>query len=697
MRPMRDDPFADLSAAACDLLADGLRVRYCGVVALDDEGLHAASSEFVRLPPALRESTLKEVLRAVGTKEFLKSDARSSQLVAFSVDEALGGPGGALVFPETDLVVFAVPPRGRALDVTILRRAAASMLPMVYRLDDLRAERQELVGAHALLSHVEELAKVGGWEQAPSGGGLAWSDEIYAIHGLEPGGAMTMERLLELYPSPAREKLSLEMERAAAEGGGFELTTPITTPAGESRIVRTVGRALSGRTGGRLYGITQDVTRQLTAERRLWWAVNHDPVTGLPNRLLFEDRLTVAFQRAKRDGRTFALLIVEIDDLARRHAYAGFTVPDSHMMEIAGRIGTVTRESDTVARLSISEFAIILNEVSDRDGLTPALERLCAEIDEVGGEGVDPGIAAYCGVAYYPDHAGGEGELVRAAEMALARARSTVGEPIVVFDKAVADDVAERRQTILGRARQSLQQGDFVPYYQAQFDMVSEEVVGVEALVRWQTPDLILDAKDFAFALEDHEVGSEVGRQVLDAVIADLAALKTSFARPFRVSINASRSEVLRNDFLDTFLAKTRAGNLEPTDFIIEITEDVIIGVDDQALHDKVSYLVSSGVEFSLDDFGTGYASLIHITSFPVREVKIDKQFVFGIESDKRKRAIVKGIVEIARSLGLNVIAEGVETAAQREVLREVGCRYAQGYLYAYPMPFDDFVAMLKA
>jgi EAL domain-containing protein (putative c-di-GMP-specific phosphodiesterase class I) len=227
-------------------------------------------------------------------------------------------------------------------------------------------------------------------------------------------------------------------------------------------------------------------------------------------------------------------------------------------------------------------------------------------------------------------------------------------------------------------------------------DIETNEVVGAEALVRWQTADVLLDAKDFAYALEDRETGSLVGRAMLDAVIADMARIRDITPRPFRISVNASRTQVLRNDFLDTFLEKTRSGNLKPTDFIIEITEDVILGIDDQSLHDRISFLVSSGVEFSLDDFGTGYASLIHITSFPIKELKIDKQFVFGIDRDRRKRAIVKGIVQMARSLGLHVIAEGVETAEQQEVLRDIGCRYVQGYLYAFPLPFAEFAAMLR-
>lgn len=693
----RDDPFSELASSACNLVADSLGVRYFGVIAVETEFVRGASSEFGRLPDQLQRRTVGAIAHAVMQQSFDEAEAQSSRPFTVTVAEELGGAAVALFFPETETVVFAIAPAGQALEPAPLRRAAASALPILSRLEDLRAERLHLMQSHGLLSYVEELAKVGGWEQTLATGRLLWSDEIYQIHGLEPGGEVTLERILQLYPSPAREKLSLEMERAANEGGGFDLTTPIRTPAGERRIVRTVGRARTSRSGRKLYGITQDVTKQLSAERRLWWAANHDPVTSLPNRLLFEDRIGVAAQRAHREKRTFALVIIEISDFARLTERSGYTVPDKHMMEVAARLNAVSRSSDTVARISINEFAVILNDVNSRDSLKPAIDRLSDQIrqmqrEDVGGDG----ILMSAGVAFFPEHATGPEELTRAAEMALAQAKRKLENPIVVFDRQIADDVARRRETILGRARESLARHEFLPYYQPQIDIETNEVVGVEALVRWQTPDMLLDAKDFAYALDDHEIGSRVGRAVLDAVIADIARLRQITDRPFRVSINASRTEVLRNDFLDTFLEKTRNGNLKPNDFIIEITEDVIIGVDDQTLHDKISFLVSSGVEFSLDDFGTGYASLIHITSFPVKEIKIDKQFIFGIETDRRKRAIVKGIIQIARSMGLHVIAEGVETTEQQEVLRDIGCRYAQGYLYSFPVPFAQFADMLE-
>jgi len=685
-----EDPFNNLAVAACNLLAGSFGIRYCGIVNPQDEELCAASSAFAGLDAATRDKVVADLAA-------LARGGAAADLVAVATDGGVGEELVALLAPDSEALVFAVADPGSALPRGAFREAALGALAIFGQTRDLKAERQRLLGAHKLLAHVQDLAKIGGWELAVGTGHLYWSDEIYMIHGMEPGGEMTMERMLQLYPSPAREKLSLEMERAAAEGGSFEVTTPIRTAAGERRIVRTVGRSRIDPDGRRLYGIAQDITNQMSTERRLWWAANHDPVTSLPNRLLFEDRIGVAVRKARRDQSRFALIIIEIADFARLSDNAGYAVPDKHMMEVAARLAAVTRESDTIARISINEFALILFDVGDPGTLGPAMSRLREQFlamqkEEAGGHGM----AMSAGVAYYPAHARGAEELMRAAEMALARARRRLEEPVVVFDRQIADDAARRRETILSRARDSLSRNEFIPFYQPQIDMETNEVVGVEALVLWQTPHMTLDAKDFTYALDDHEIGSLVGRAVLDAVIADLAKLRQITHRPFRVSVNASRTEVLRNDFLETFLDKARKGNLKPTDFTIEITEDVIIGVDDKGLHDKISYLVSSGVEFSLDDFGTGYASLIHITSFPINEIKIDKQFIFGIESDRRKRAIVRGILQIAQSVGLNVIAEGVETAEQQEALRAIGCRYAQGYYYSFPVPFEEFAAMLQ-
>ncbi|MEM9222743.1 MAG: bifunctional diguanylate cyclase/phosphodiesterase [Pseudomonadota bacterium] len=688
------DPYGELAAAACNLLADCIGARYCAMVAFDGGETVAVSSEFMGLPLPTRRQTIATVVAAVQDATF-ETDAPSSQMLNAKMPESVGSTACILFFPETEIIVFAVPAEGRTLPVTAFRRAALSALPIVYRTADLRTERTHLRSAHQLLSHVEELAKIGGWEQVIDTGELQWSQEVYEIHGLEPGAKVDLEQALKLYPSPAREKLRMEMERVAAEDGEFDLTTPIKTPAGEERIVRTVGRSHDGPSGRRFYGTAQDVTRQLSTEKKRWWAANHDPVTSLPNRLLFEDRIAVAVRRARREGRSFALLVIEIADFARLSEHTGYTLPDKHMLDVASRLADVTRDSDTIARVSINEFAFILSDVDTPEAFVPAMARLEEQFNEMQRESGGDGVIPSAGVAFFPMHAEGPDELMRAAEMALGRARRKLDQPVVIFDRPLANDVEKRRETVLERARDSLEKGEFVPYYQAQFDMETKEITGVEALVRWQKPEFILDAKDFAYALDDHEIGSRVGRAVLDAVIADIAKLRSLTTLPFRVSVNASRTEVLRNDFLDTFLEKTRSGNLKPNDFIIEITEDVIIGVDDRTLHDKVSYLASSGVEFSLDDFGTGYASLIHITSFPIKEIKIDKQFISGIQSDRRKRAIVRGIMQIAQSMGLNVIAEGVETAQQQEVLREIGCRHGQGYLFSFPVPFVEFAAML--
>jgi len=366
------------------------------------------------------------------------------------------------------------------------------------------------------------------------------------------------------------------------------------------------------------------------------------------------------------------------------------------MMEIAARLAAVTRESDTVARISPSEFAIVLSQVDGPDTLAPALARVRGHLADGRGGQAAEGLVVGAGVAFFPDHGGGPDALVRAAATALATARSKPGAPTVVFDSTLADDAERSRATVLSRAREGLARGEFVPFYQPQVDMRSGAIFGVEALVRWRTGEAVLEAKEFSSVLADHTTASAIGSAVLDAVIADVRAMRALTPRPFRVSVNASRGELLRKDFLETFLARSRDGDLSPTDFIIEITEDVILSVDDRALHDTLSFLVSSGVEFALDDFGTGYASLIHIASFPVKEIKIDKAFVSGIERDGRKRAIVHGILQMARSMALDVIAEGVETPAQRDTLLDIGCRYAQGYLYAHPLPFGEFARLLQ-
>lgn len=689
-----DDPMAEADMAACDLLSAGLGVRHCGAVTIEARQVVGMSTAFARLPESLRSEAVAAAVDALGGVVDAASDPDCP--IEFAVPAGLGRRGFAFQSIDQDVAVFAIEEDDAGFSPDRFTQLAACALALVGSSSETRSRQRQLASAERMLGHIEGIARIGSWELLVGTNRLVWSNEIYAIHDLEPDGNMTAERILPLYPSPAREKILLEIDRAASVGNGFELTAPMKTASGKSRIVRIIGRTEDGWDGRRLYGTMQDVTLQVAAERRLWWAANHDPLTGLPNRLLFGDRLGVAMRAARREGRSFALILIEIADIARLTGPTGFATSDKHMLSVASRLRAVVRESDTFCRISMSEFGLIVADVCDEIELDPPMRRLRAQFaklqkEESGGDGMVMSV----GVAFFPEHGSAQDELVRAAETALVEARRKLDNPVIIFNHRITDGPTRRRATILARARESLEKNEFLPYYQPQFDLTTGEVVGVEALVRWQTPTLTLDAKDFSYALEDHEIGSRVGRVMLDAVIADLAELRRIARRPFRVSINASRSEVLRNDFLETFLEKAHQGNLKPTDFIIEITEDVIIGIDDRTLHDKISYLVSSGVDFSLDDFGTGYASLIHITSFPIKEIKIDKLFTFGIETDNRKRAIVRGIMQIAQSIGLDVIAEGVETVAQQDVLRQIGCRYGQGYLFSYPVPFARFAAML--
>lgn len=673
----------------------GFGARHCAVVSLETKRLEAMSSAFSQLAESVRDETIMAIVAVMAEAE--AADAAGDTLRPVAVAPELGGQGLAMGrVGGGEFAVFMVEVPGRDTIPAQFAEAALQVLTIIASAAETRTRQRSAANTDRMLSYIEDVSEIGSWELAVGTNRPTWSDMAYTIHGLEPDGELTMERLFALFPSPASEKLNLEFERSAAEGTSFEVTCPIKPPGGQQRVVRIVGRCRDDLDGRRLYGTVQDVTQQMSAERRLWWAANHDPLTGLPNRLLLEDRLTIAMRMARREARSFALILIEIADIARLTGPAGFATSDKHMLSVATRLSAVLRESDTFARISMTEFALILADIGDEDALRPPMQRLRAQFaamqkHDPGGDGMVMSV----GIAFYPDHGDGQEELMRAAGTALVQARRKLDHSVIIFDGHITDGPVRRRANILLRAREGLKNNEFVPYYQPQFDMNTGDVVGVEALVRWRTPTLTLDAKDFAYALEDHEIGSQVGHAMLDAVIADLAELRRITDRPFRVSINASRSEVLRNDFLETFLEKALQGNLKPTDFIIEITEDVIIGIDDRTLHDKISYLVSSGVEFSLDDFGTGYASLIHITSFPIKEIKIDKQFTLGIETDRRKRAIVRGVMQIAQSIGLDVITEGVETPAQQRVLREIGCRYGQGYLFSYPVPFEQFAAML--
>ncbi|MEO1105939.1 MAG: bifunctional diguanylate cyclase/phosphodiesterase, partial [Pseudomonadota bacterium] len=357
--------------------------------------------------------------------------------------------------------------------------------------------------------------------------------------------------------------------------------------------------------------------------------------------------------------------------------------PDELLRRVAAQLRDSVRSHDTVARTGGDEFTILIEDLTDRRALDAVFKRIRNALTvRFAWDANTVDVALSAGAAVAPLHGVSERDLTAAADLALYHMKEEQGASLALYEPSFGE-AAQERNRVIADARAALIEGKIVPHYQPQVDIASGRVVGVEALARWTREDTILCASEFADALHDHDIGPMIGQAVVERALMEIAALNHGRRDKIALSVNASAGELLRNEFLE------RVGRLAPDTaergpITIELTEDVILDDPKGVLSEAMRRVGrDSAVSFSLDDFGTGYGSLVHITSLPISEVKVDRRFVAGLETDPQKGKIIKGILDVARSLKVRVVLEGVETREQAEMINALGGRYVQGFYYA--------------
>ncbi|GJE45536.1 sensor domain-containing phosphodiesterase [Methylobacterium soli] len=437
----------------------------------------------------------------------------------------------------------------------------------------------------------------------------------------------------------------------------------------------------------RIVGITFDITDRKQAEARLWRTANHDPLTELPNRALFQARFKAALAAAERDGTGVGLLLIDIDDFKDVNDTLGHDAGDAMLKEMSARLSALIRPADTVARLGGDEFAVILVAPYGLAEAAAFAERLVARLREpFTYRGRPLASKVSIGLAGYPAHHRLPDELMKDADIALYRAKSAGRNRIAVYAPEMRA-LTERRVAIAGEMREALAQRRIIPFYQPKVCLVTGRIVGFEALARWQHPtDGIRAPGYFGSAFEDPELARMIGACIIGHVAADMRGWRARGLAFGRVAVNVSSAEFHQPDLADTMLGVLEAAGVPATCLEIEVTETVFLGRGSDCVAAILRRFHESGVTVALDDFGTGYASLTHLKQFPVDHIKVDQSFVRGLEQDGDDAAIVAAVIGLGRSLKTQVTAEGVETEGQAERLRAMGCDFAQGYRYAKPM-----------
>lgn len=438
-----------------------------------------------------------------------------------------------------------------------------------------------------------------------------------------------------------------------------------------------------------------DVTELKLAEARLQHAAHHDPLTGLPNRALFLERLERALASARRRGGQVAVLFCDLDRFKLINDSLGHAAGDDLLVELATRIEGAIRDSDSAARFGGDEFAVLLDGVVSPRMIVHIVERIQQAVAApLTVEGHEVVATMSIGIAVGPGASGGPDELLRDADTAMYRAKEAGKARFVMFDQEMhSRSVVQLRMQ--GELRQALAERQLFVLYQPIVELGARRILGAEALVRWQHPERgVVPPIEFIALAEETSLIRDLGGYVLDAACAELARWRSGGGlEHIRMAINLSGKQ-LGPSFVDEVKRALSAHALPASALEFELTESVVLttGADVRA---TVDALKAMGLGLSMDDFGTGFSSLSALRELPFSTLKIDRSFVGTMDTDPQNRAIVQSLIHLGRGIGLEVVAEGVETVEQLQLLETMGCRFAQGYLFSRPIPGPEALAVM--
>ncbi|MEO6013975.1 MAG: EAL domain-containing protein [Devosia sp.] len=447
-----------------------------------------------------------------------------------------------------------------------------------------------------------------------------------------------------------------------------------------------------------LLGVGRDVTSRKQAEERVQFLAHHDFLTGLPNRALFADRLGQAILASRRDGGRLAVVFCDLDRFKMVNDSLGHLAGDTLLTIAAGRMVGCLRSTDTVARLGGDEFVILLNDVGEGpDGVMRTIEKVRSSLSErVDVLGQEFTVTTSIGVATFPDNGHTAEELLTAADAAMYRAKELGRDNVQFHSSVVTTSAASKRLQLAEGLRRALANDEFVLHYQPQIDLKSGKIFAVEALIRWQHPELGLLSPDAFIGLaEETGLIVPIGRWVIKQACAQNAVWQAEGMRPIAVSVNVSARQFGNNGLVDDVRRALEQSGLAASYLDLELTESMIMQDLGQAIK-TMKDLEALGVRLSIDDFGTGYSSLSALKSFPIARLKIDRSFVAGLSSDEGDRAIATAVISLGQKLNLRVIAEGVESDEQLKFLTDNGCDEVQGFKFSKPIAPADVVALMK-
>jgi diguanylate cyclase (GGDEF)-like protein/PAS domain S-box-containing protein len=561
-----------------------------------------------------------------------------------------------------------------------------------------RAEVEErLRASESLRRHAEALACMGSWQWDIGSDGFEASDEWRKVTGV---GSVTLTRedVLGLTPEEERPLVEAALAETVARGTSYKLEHRIVRPDnGETRWIKVHADLFEKENGTpALRGFAQDITERKQDAEALFRLAHYDNLTGLPNRVLALDRLDQSLKHAHRSKQSVSMLFLDLDHFKKINDTLGHSVGDRILQQAAERLVEHLREDDTVARIGGDEFLILLDDTADERRLVGLANQLLRSFREPFIlDGREMMLTLSIGIAVYPQDGETADELMRNADTAMYHAKGEGRNGFQFFTAAMNEDVS-RQLEIEESLRTAIDRGELNLLYQPIVRVRDGQPVGAEALLRWTHPQLGRISPEEFIPLAEH-VGliEAIGDFVMRNGFRQLARWHAAGYEQMRLSINVSPRQFREESLAENLLVALDTFGLKPTSISIEITEGVLLSGADSVMR-TLRTLRDYGVGIVMDDFGTGFSSLGYLRDYPFDVLKIDRRFVQGIETDKADQQLVVSAIRLGQALGMAVVAEGVETEAQDQLLVREGCDYAQGYRYGHPMPAEEFLASLE-
>ena len=580
---------------------------------------------------------------------------------------------------------------GRVLEILCMPVEGGGHLNTYIDVTDRRRAESELSRAHSTL---EAFIK-----HAPAAVAMFDTDMRYIAHTDRwlldynlVGQSLVGKTHYEIFPEvPDHWRAKHQRILAGATESSMEET--FHRADGSTNIIRWEVRPwhLPDNSVGGMMMLTEEITERKQLERQLWRLAKQDSLTGLANRLQFNEQLEATLAWAIKNGGRFAVGLIDVDRFKETNDILGHAAGDELLQEVGLRLQTALASFGAVARLGGDEFAVIISTHGATGALSGAIEAMFAALKPpITIAGMQHRCTISLGISLFPSDARGASELMKNADLALYRAKDLGRDRFQFFVPEMRASF-ERAYQLRRDMQRALTNGELKLFYQPIVSFEPNQPVGFEALLRWNEPRRgLLSPADFEGIFDDAKTAADVGKWVIERALQQAAAWIRSGVSFGRVAINVNSADFALGSFADYVRAKLEEAGVGPDRLCIEVTERVFLGRSAGDVANALQALHDIGVEIALDDFGTGFASLSHLRKLPIDRLKVDRSFVRDMETNPDNMAIVRTIAHLGQSLGIKITVEGVETQSQLTLLRALGCDTMQGYLFARPMPGEQ-------